>query len=215
MSHSMIISRSRSHVTACCLGSGRLCAFRLSCQMRSAFVCPSTPSLPSLFLPFSPATPLLVCVMWWPLCRPSATSEPPMSPLQAQLQFVFVDSRSHSQLVSQTPSPPCPPVPVVYLGTWVWVWVWIRFWLRHWIIHKWIPLVLAIGARALKQQRSSSAAKLSTGCELIIKIPWTGRCKLWAWRPLSQHNWLGFIKFWFNHLYNPSTSYNNNNSNSN
>lgn len=109
MPHSMIISRSRSHVTACCLGSGRQCAFRLSCQMRSAFVCPSTPSLPSLFLPFSSATPLLVCVMWWPLCRPSATSEPPMSPLQAQLQFVFVDSRSHSQLVSQTPPSPLSP----------------------------------------------------------------------------------------------------------
>lgn len=139
-----------------------------------------------------------------------------MSPLQAQLQFVFVDSRSHSQLVSQTPPP---SFPLVYLGTWVWVWVWIRFWLRHWhrhwIIHKWIPLVLAIGARALKQQRRSSAAKLSAGYELIIKIPWTGRCKLWAWRPLSLHNWLGFIKFWFNHLYNPCTSYNNNNSNSN
>lgn len=105
MAHLMIISRSRSHVTACCLGSGRLCAFRLSCQMRSAFVCPSTTPAPLSSL--LPCQPSLVCVMWWPLCRPSATSEPPMSPLQAQLQFVFVDSRSHSQLVSQTPPPPC------------------------------------------------------------------------------------------------------------
>lgn len=208
----MIISRSRSHVTACCLGSGRLCAFRLSCQMRSAFVCPNTTSLPSS---------LLLCHPSACLCDVVATLSP-ISHVRAAnvtvtgsiaicfrwFPFPFPTSQPDS------PSPPCLPVPVVYLGTWVWVWVWIRFWLRHWIIHKWIPLVLAIGARALKQQRSSSAAKLSAGCELIIKIPWTGRCKLWAWRTLSQHNWLGFIKFWFNHLYNPSTSYNNNNNSS-
>lgn len=92
----MIISqRHRSHVTACCLGSGRLCAFRPSCQMRSAFVCPGNP-LPSCSL----TLPSRLCDVVATLSP--ITHEPPMSPLQAQLQFVFVDSRSQTRL-GQTP----------------------------------------------------------------------------------------------------------------